>query len=277
MRKAFQKAGIRTPHYQAVSSVDDIDLKCINLPVIVKPTDRSGSRAITKVSKIEELNQAVNKAIANSFEKCAMIEDFLEGDEYSCECITFEGIHHFLAMTKKYTTGAPNFIETGHIQPSGLSENIINNVTQIVFSALDALGMRFGASHSEFKIDSEGNICLIEIGARMGGDCIGSDLVQISTGYDFLQMVIDVSCGNRPLLLNECDTKIAYVRFIFNYDDLNQLRRIQDEYPECVYLVSDIAPINSHEITDSSSRYGYYILAVNNAEKFNRIIENERK
>ena len=35
----------------------------------------------------------------------------------------------------------------------------------------------------------------MEIGGRMGGDFIGSDLVQLSTGYDFLQGVIEVALG----------------------------------------------------------------------------------
>ena len=61
--------------------------------------------------------------------------------------------------------------------------------------ALDALGVTNGASHSEYKITEDGRICVMEIGARMGGDFIGSDLVQLSTGYDYLKGVIEVALG----------------------------------------------------------------------------------
>ncbi|MQO99299.1 hypothetical protein F7D19_12760, partial [Prevotella copri] len=82
-----------------------------------------------------------------------------------------------------------------HHQPSSLSDEIKIKVKQIVLNALDALHIQYGASHSELKIDEDGNIRVIEIGARMGGDFIGSNLVQLSTGYDFVKGVIDVALG----------------------------------------------------------------------------------
>ena len=65
----------------------------------------------------------------------------------------------------------------------------------ITRKALDALGLTNGASHSEYKITADGRIVVMEIAGRMGGDFIGSDLVQLSTGYDFLRGVIEVAIG----------------------------------------------------------------------------------
>ena len=120
-------------------------------------------------------------AKAQGFEKDALVEEFAVGQEYSIECISYEGVHYFLAMTKKFTTGAPGFIETGHIEPAPVSENIQEQVKKVVFHALDSLEIRNGASHTELKVASSGRIALIEIGGRMGGDCIGSSLVEVST------------------------------------------------------------------------------------------------
>lgn len=63
---------------------------------------------------------------------------------------------------------------------------------------MDSLEIKNGASHAEIKVKDDGTINIIEIGARMGGDCIGSELVRYSTGYDFVKMVIQVACGNQP-------------------------------------------------------------------------------
>ena len=93
-------------------------------------------------------------------------------------------------MTDKVTTGAPYFVELEHHQPSSLPENIQKRVKEIVLHALDALHIQYGAAHSELKITENDDIKVIEIGARMGGDFIGSNLVQLSTGYDFLQGVV---------------------------------------------------------------------------------------
>ena len=270
MRKAFEKAGVKVPKYREVSIGDEINIDNFKMPVIVKPTDRSGSRGITKVTDIYEINDAVKKSAELSFEKKAIIEEFIEGNEYSCECISYHGKHTCLAITKKYTTGAPNFIETGHMQPSDLSDEIIAEVKDEVFKALDALHVKNGPSHSEFKVDSDGNIGIIEIGARMGGDCIGSDLVKISTGYDFLKLTIDVALGKEPVLERVCEPKIAVIKFIFTKEDLDKLDKIKDEFSDSIYYISEMSDFN-HKIVDSSSRVGYYILQCKDEEELEKI------
>ena len=62
-------------------------------------------------------------------------------------------------------------------------------------------------SFTEIKIRENGRISIIEISARMGCNCIGSDLVRYSTGYVFGKMVIDVVC------CKELDFKILFTPF----------------------------------------------------------------
>lgn len=232
MRTALKEAGISVPMFIKVRSNTELDtVKKMTLPIIVKPTDRSGSRSITKLDTFDGLRDAVSKAMEDSFENCAIIEEYIDGNEYSCECISFEGNHTMLAVTKKFTTGAPHFIEIGHLEPSDLDEKTIDNVRKTVFSALDALEIKYGASHSEFKVDEQGNIKIIEIGSRMGGDCIGSDLVRLSTGYDFVKMVIDVAAGNKPDFTQVCEPKAAAVRYICSEEDLRYFEKIRDAFP----------------------------------------------
>lgn len=270
MRKAFERANVRVPKFKNVGPNEEINIDEFKMPVIVKPTDRSGSRGITKVENKLQLKQAIQDSIEQSFEKRAIVEEFIRGEEYSCECISYKGKHNFLAITKKFTTGAPHFIETGHIEPSGLSNEKIEEVKKEVFKALDALNIENGPSHSEFKIDEEGNIGIIEIGARMGGDCIGSDLVKISTGYDFLKLTIDVALGKEPKLEKVSEPKIAVIKFIFEKRELDKLEKIKEKYLDTIHYISEISDIN-HKIVDSSSRYGYYILACNSEEQLEKI------
>ena len=76
-----------------------------------------------------------------------------------------------------------------------LANELRERIFGITCKALDALGLTDGASHSEYRITNEGRVVVMEIAGRMGGDFIGSDLVQLSTGYDFLQGVIEVALG----------------------------------------------------------------------------------
>ena len=272
MRKAFMEAGVPTPEFHIIDSGTDLEqIKKMRLPVIVKPTDRSGSRGIMKLESWDLLTEAIEAARENSFEKRAIIEEYLEGEEYSCECISFEGKHQYLAITKKYTTGHPHFIEIGHMEPSGLNEAMEEKVKAQIFQALDALEVSYGASHSEFKVDKEGNVSIIEIGSRMGGDCIGSDLVQISTGYDFVKMVIQTAAGEPPQFIRENSPKIAAIRFLFSQEDYENYQKICKEFPELVYSASEMDVNPDKEIVDSSSRYGFYILACSTMEEAVRL------
>lgn len=273
MRKAFEEAGIPTPQYKRVGSIDEVEANSLRFPVIVKPTDRSGSRAITKVNKIEDLKKAIDCAVENSFEHMSIIETYLQGDEFSCESISYEGEHNILTFTRKFTTDAPHFIETGHVQPAGLSNNIADRASIRIKDALNALGIKFGASHTEFRVDQSGQIWIIEIGARMGGDCIGSDLVPLSTGFDFMKMVIEIATGREPEFHKSPMASGAAIHFIFNERDYKVIQNIRKSYPNNVYRFTLNGGIGSHMVTDSSSRYGYAIFVHPSLERLQEWVQ----
>lgn len=259
MRRAFEANGDPSPRSILVEDTTDLDALELTYPVIVKPTDRSGSRGIYKLSDASGLKAAVNSAMAKGFEKKALVEEFAEGQEYSVEFISYQGEHHFLALTHKYTTGAPHFIETGHLEPAPVSMETLERVKAVVTHALDSLELKNGASHTELKIAPDGTIRLIEIGGRMGGDCIGSDLVRCSTGYDFVKMVIDVACGKAPDFTRVCEPHSAAVQFIFTHEDLKKYLRMKQAEPERILKEVYMDPDNIGSITDSSNRAGCYI------------------
>ena len=201
MREVLTAAGIDCPRFLVVKSSEykdkGLDFRDANFafPLIVKPSDRSGSLAVARVADQAALEAAVAQALEVSIAGEALIEEYIEGREISVEMISCRGTHYALQITDKTTTGAPHFVELAHHQPSSLPAAMQEQIFSITRRALDALGITNGASHSEYKITAEGRIVVMEIAGRMGGDFIGSDLVQISTGYDFLRGVIEVALG----------------------------------------------------------------------------------
>ena len=130
MREALSSHGVECPGYICVDQLPSREeLAHLSYPMIVKPSDRSGSRGIYKVNDYEELSEAVPASIGESFEKRAVIEEYIDGPEYSCESISFGGKHRVLAITQKHTTGSPNFIETGHDEPSDIPEEYLKKVS----------------------------------------------------------------------------------------------------------------------------------------------------
>ena len=265
MRRAFFENGDPSPRSIAVNENTEFSSLDLSFPVIVKPSDRSGSRGITKLQSFSGIEDAVARAVDESFSKIALIEEFAEGNEYSVECISWEGRHQFITITEKFTTGAPCFIEMGHLEPARLSSETVDAVRSVVFHALDSLGITYGASHSEIKIDAQGMINIIEIGARMGGDRIGSDLVRLSTGYDFTKAVVDVALGNAPEPVDRSKTNVAAIRYIFNEGDVRILDRLKKEHPEYLIEQSEILPFD-HDVVDSGSRFGNFMFSAPSLE-----------
>ncbi|MCI5698897.1 MAG: pyridoxal-phosphate dependent enzyme [Lachnospiraceae bacterium] len=272
MRHAFEMAGVSVPFYRKAESMEELHGLTLPFPLIVKPTDRSGSRAITKVTTPEQLAEAIRKAVDQSFEKKAIVEGYLEGSEYSMETISYRGEHTCLAITKKFTTGSPHYIETGHLQPAPLSEEMEQKCICEIKRGLDALEIKNGASHAEFRIDKDGNVHIIEIGSRMGGDCIGSDLVPLSTGQDFVRMVIQTAVGERPELTEHVHKKVSAIRFILSRDDITCMEYRKQKKPEAFRYVQEPEGMEEHPVTDSGSRYGFYILQTDTMEEMQQVL-----
>jgi 1-aminocyclopropane-1-carboxylate deaminase/D-cysteine desulfhydrase-like pyridoxal-dependent ACC family enzyme/biotin carboxylase len=276
MRKAFCEARVSVPFFRVVDRPDalnkELEKKEITFPVIVKPTDRSGSRAITKVEAEEELAFAIEKALEQSFEKKAIVEGYITGSEYSMESISYQGKHTCLAITKKFTTGAPHYIETGHLQPALLADEMRDKCIREVQKALDALDIKNGASHAEFKIDPDGEVRIIEIGSRMGGDCIGSDLVPLSTGHDFVKMVVQTALGVKPEICTAAKSRYSAIRFVFDEEDAKRLEYIKETMPTVLQTVEEPEGIGEHPVVDSGSRYGFYIMQTDTMEEMEKAL-----
>lgn len=256
MRDAFLEGGIPCPAYRMVKSADESVE--IPFPLIVKPSDRSGSMAVSRVDSPEELRKAIAEALAASFAGEAMVEQCIEGREISVEFISCAGRHYPLQITDKVTTGAPHFVELEHHQPARLSASQYKDIYALTSRALDALGITDGASHTEYKITRAGEIYIMETGARMGGDFIGSDLVYLSTGYDFLKGVIDVALG-RFTPPRKLENK-AYSGVYFLCGETERLLPVFghiDGYPQIVAWEKSPGPLKN--VTRSADRSGYFI------------------
>lgn len=265
MRQCFIEHNVPSPKFCLTDGVIP-DVKAFKFPVIVKPTDRSGSRGVEKVNKQSDLQYAIDRACHESFQHKAVIEEYVEGREISVESISFKGKHYVLQITDKVTTEEPFFVELEHHQPSTLADSIKERVKAIVLNALDALHISFGASHSELKITKDGDIRVIEIGARMGGDFIGSDLVKLSTGYDFLKGVIDVAFGDFevPLLKNDLCSGVYFL--CKETESLLPIIQNASKDPEIVR--AEVTDPVLRNIEQSADRSGYLIYQAESKKKF---------
>ena len=194
-RKKLKSRGLACPGFMQVTASATHIQPGLSYPLIVKPVDREGSLGIHKADTPAGLDDAIAKALDVSFVKACIVEEFITGREFSVEMISLNGVHHFITVTDKITTGPPHFVETDHFQPARISRKTESKIMHEVIRGLNAVGIMNGASHTEIILSHDGTIHIVEIAARMGGDMIGTDLVPLSTGYDYLKGVIEVALG----------------------------------------------------------------------------------
>ena len=205
MREAFERYGAPSPMSILTKDEEDawqVFCEKFSTNAILKPSRNSGSRGIAKVEKGITKDAFVGlylRALEESRDHQVLIEQFVEGPEFSVEVIVWNGEPHVLAVTDKKTTEAPYFVELGHNQTSVFPEEIQRKLKDGAIAGIKALGLSNCAAHCELKVQN-GEAYLMEIGARMGGDFISTELTHLSTGIDMVAATISVVLGLEPNL-----------------------------------------------------------------------------
>lgn len=275
MREAFEMGGAPSPKSILTENAEDAWKHLQNdfsTDGILKPSRNSGSRGIAKVSrdmdKADFIN-AYNIALNESRDKSVLLEQFIEGPEFSIEIIVWNGKVNVLTVTDKKTTGAPHFVELGHNQPSCYSAEEVEILKAAAVSGVKALGVNNCACHAEAKL-MDGKAYLMEIGARLGGDFISTELTHLSTGIDMVAAAINVALGIEPNLNSQEEPKGVCIRYfcpkpgkLVSIGNTEILKDPRVYLWEIYHKVGDVIP----EVTSSLCRSGHVIVTENSPQK----------
>lgn len=195
-RRFLAKSGFSQPQLFLCFSLTQSSqaLHKINGPAILKPVDESGSNGVQLVQSIDDLREAFNRFpydTARGF----ILEAFQHGNEYSVDGFILEGRPVCLAVARKCLFDGSGFIESGHVAPAGIADELLAAAKQRVAQAVVATGLSHGHFHVEFWIDGE-QIVIGEIHGRPGGDYLHL-LTQLATGVELYGPVFDHALGHR--------------------------------------------------------------------------------
>lgn len=268
-RTYFQEHQINVPRFIQITSFDELE-KVDYFPCIIKPVDSSASRGVKKVDTLEALQAQFDETLRNSKSGRVIVEEYIEGKEYSVETLSQHGIHHIIQITEKLTIGEEQgyFVEDTHIEPARLKEDEKRQVESSVLEILDKLQVDNCPTHTELKINKNG-IFVVEVACRLGGDYITSDLVPLSTGVDMLGNLIKLSLGV-DIDVSFRKQGIAAVQFLNDKNYERCVAFIGKGHPAIVK--SEVYPYESHLIKDSLARLGYIILHTENQEEMSDIL-----
>ena len=274
MKQRFLEGGVPCARGRLIARVEEAD--DLYFPLIVKPRDNSGSRGVKLCRNKVELQEAMQEALQYSHLDTVLVEEYIEGQEYSIEGLHYEGKSEVIQFTEKTTTEFPYNVELAHKQPANLTENQKNDIRELVSKIANCMHFENCPSHTELKINERG-IFIIETSPRLGGDYITSTLVPLSTGINMEDQLLNIALGEKV------DT---------------QTGRVEKASGVCFFclpvgVVKSIDPqINNvaswpgvygfelklkegdevHQITSSLNRYGEMIISADNRERLDGLM-----
>lgn len=282
MREAFEKGNAPSPKSILTENAEYAWMHLQNdfsTDGILKPSRNSGSRGIAKVSRYmdkADFVKAYDIALNESRDKSVLIEQFIEGPEFSIEIIVWDGKVNVLTVTDKKTTGAPHFVELGHNQPSCYSKEDVETLKAAAVAGVKSLGVNNCACHAEAKL-MNGKAYLMEIGARLGGDFISTELTHLSTGIDMVAAAINVALGVEPDLNSKEEPKGVCIRYfcpkpgkLVSISNTEILKDPRVYLWEIYHKVGDVIP----EVTSSLCRSGHVIVTEETPQKAIGLAEN---
>lgn len=261
MREALRSAGVPVPKFYRVSNSEEFRAAAEQMTgaFMVKPADSSGSRGILKVDNQNEANDAYYYTKQFSRNGIVLVEECMIGPEVSVETLAIDGEVYVIQITDKITTGAPHFVEMGHTQPTRL--DCVDEIKKVAIAANKAIGIKNGPSHTEIIITEEGPK-IVELGARLGGDCITTHLVPLSTGVSMVEACIKIALGENPAIKPKW-CKGSAIRYFRQHAGVIKKIDGLEEAEKCpgVVQVSVVRGVGEEvtEITNSGSRMGFVI------------------
>ncbi len=207
-REKCREIGIETVAYHLAESVDDAVAfaKKIGFPLIIKPIDSQASHGVSKVTSEDELRSCWGDAVRFSRNGGVLIEQYIEGIEFSIDSYVIDGKCYVLSMGQYHPFAIKDvFSSYKTIFPANQPQEILNLLKETNKNIVEGFGIDKGRTHAEYIISN--NKCyLVEIGARGGGAFFSSDNVRFVTGISSEDFLIDTAFGSREHpAVNECD------------------------------------------------------------------------
>jgi biotin carboxylase len=213
-RNFLVQNGFNAPKSISVSesNVNADYIRELQFPVIVKPTDSSGSKGVSRVERFEQIEQAIQYALSFSRNKRVIIEEFIEGHGkqlhgdgfvYNGELVfSYLGDHH-------YDNSINPFVPFSTTWPSNKTESEIQAVEEEISKAIKLSGFENGAINIEARLTELRQVYIMEIGPRSGGNFV-PQVIHYAKGCDMVKATLDCVSGDKVLLKNDRILPVAY-------------------------------------------------------------------
>ena len=199
MRERFKKNNVPQPNFFPVWNYEETieAFRHLNKPVVLKPADNMGARGVMKVENESDILAAFNRAKSSSPSGEVIIEEYMDGPELSIDMLIYDNEIYVTGVADRIIEYPPFFIETGHIMPSNLDKDKIDDAIKVMKDGIKALNLKIGAAKGDIKVTKNGAM-VGEIAARLSGGFMSAYTYPLSTGVNLIKNAIEIALGNPP-------------------------------------------------------------------------------
>jgi len=216
LRELTSKAGILSPWFRKIDLNQELSSqfdKASSYPCVVKPVAGSGSKGVLYVSDKNDLFTSLQKSGKDSEENQILVEEFVEGVEYSLEGIVQNGQLQVLGICKKTRSDLPYLLDTEVAFPSSLSESQIDASVELATKVSAILQVENAPIHMEFILNPEGKLYLVECAVRAAGFDLFSKLVSWCIGINTSSLQLDLILGTPIRAISRLNQKSGILKF----------------------------------------------------------------
>lgn len=197
MKKFLLDNGITTSRFIPVTDVAELTDIDLSYPLIVKPSDASGSIGIERVDNAVNLKSAVENALSKSRNGQAIVEEYVIGTEIQVDCFIENHRVVILDIKEKRKIRDDIFsLPYGSIIPAKISETNRQKIDSMCNRLVESLGIVNGPLYIQ-AIANEKDIYVIEFGVRFGGG-LSFKIIRDVAGVDVIDATAEAYLGGKP-------------------------------------------------------------------------------
>jgi biotin carboxylase len=195
VREMIAKAGIDSPGWVTGGDADRLTVAAerLQLPVVTKPVDASGSHGAGLVRTARDLGSAIQVAVEASPTGRAIVEEFVEGRNLTVELFFVEGQARLIVISEKQLTGS-GFVIGGHRCPADISAEARQRLIAASIAVAQAMELLNGPLNLDFILTTAQEPVVLEAGARLCGNGFPL-LIQAMRGVDPVRAMVGLSLG----------------------------------------------------------------------------------
>lgn len=233
-RSFLEKNGFNTPKSHGYHSLNEVlsDIKSFQWPVIVKPVDSAGSKGVTRVDKISNLEEAITCALKNSLSHRFIIEEFIEqqGCSSDSDAFSINGELKFISFSNQYfdNKAANPYTPSAFSWPSSMPCNKQEELASEIQRLLQLLHMNTSIYNIETRIGTDNKAYIMEVSPRGGGNRL-SEMLRYATNTDLIKNAVRAAVGETISKIEPCTYNGYWSEVILHADQTGIFKKISIE------------------------------------------------